>query len=372
MKGITLGGVIFLVLLGPVFGVVHASELSQNAFSTSGFEFKVDGQRLDGILDTPADQKATATIILVHGYGKTNVVEQNWFYDLRSQFASIGINTVVWDKPGCGRSEGVFDANQPVQSSAKEVVLAVEALQASGLAGTEKIGLWGISRAGWIAPLAMAADPSIAFWISVSGTDDKENFRYLLESNLPLEGRSKEQTLRLVNEWQARFNIAWQGGTFEESKKAGTNLDEDPFMKYLLGDSGRPDDEVAKRTFEDYQQKFRSKELLVDEEAELMVYVPEFKKLLSNIDRPVLAIFGEKDTIVDWRKTQTLYQETIGVNPKASLAVKTFVDANHNLQQSKTGALREFENVTDGVPIVQGYYEAMRGWLIELGFGKEL
>jgi hypothetical protein len=61
-----------------------------------------------------------------------------------------------------------------------------------------KIGLWGISRAGWIAPLAMAQHPGIGFWISVSGTDDKENFPYFIESNFRIEGRSEVQIRRVA------------------------------------------------------------------------------------------------------------------------------------------------------------------------------
>ncbi|MEM1272135.1 MAG: alpha/beta hydrolase, partial [Bacteroidota bacterium] len=92
---------------------------------------------------------------------------------------------------------------------------AVQALRATGLPGTAQIGLWGISRAGWIAPLAIQAEPSIAFWISVSGVDDKENARYLLESNLPIEGRSAEETARVVGAWQQGFNAVWKGGSYQ-------------------------------------------------------------------------------------------------------------------------------------------------------------
>ena len=44
----------------------------------------------------------------------------------------------------------------------------------------------------------MQADPSIAFWTSVSGTDDKQNARYLLESNFIIEGRTVEETAALL------------------------------------------------------------------------------------------------------------------------------------------------------------------------------
>ena len=72
-----------------------------------------------------------------------------------------------------------------------------------------------------------------------------------------------------------------------------------------------------------------------------MIYVANFQKILASVKVPVLAIFGEKDTSVNWRSTMALYSRTIGKNPHASLTIRTFPDGNHNIQQSRTGGLRE-------------------------------
>ena len=102
-----------------------------------------------------------------------------------------------------------------------------------------------------------------------------------------------------------------------------------------------------------------------------MVYVPNFEKVLMSIDRPVLALFGAKDTNVDWRKTKALYQSTIGANPEASLTIKVFPDADHNLKQSKTGGVREMRDQPRDTPYVEGYYETMLSWLVAHRFGRE-
>ena len=331
---------------------------------TTPFTFEVRGNTLAGVLDVPVNRPWHATIIIVHGYGKTNAVKQNWHYGMRAQFAEIGIRTLMWDKPGCGESEGEFDINQPVASSAEEILAAIQALRKQQPDGP--IGLWGISRAGWIAPLAMQEEPAIDFWISVSGTDDMENAKYLIESNLRIEGRSEAEVESLVAEWQARFNTVWQGGTYQEFLGAAPNLAQDPFMIYM-GWGGTASEEG----FLAEQQKYKDGTLVVNEEAELMVYVPEFRNVLGAINKPVLALFGEKDTNVDWRKTMALYQETIGANPDASLIIKTFPDGDHTLRQSKTGGIREMNEQTGPRPYVEGYYQTMRTWLVEQGFGTE-
>jgi pimeloyl-ACP methyl ester carboxylesterase len=295
--------------------------------------------------------------VIVHGYGETDVAGRTSYYDLRSRFTGLGIATLSWDKPGCGASEGTFDANQPVESSAREVLDAIRRVRESGLPGSQKIGLWGISRAGWIAPLAITQDPDIAFWISVSGTDDKENFPYLLESNLRIEGRSEAEIHRLLGELRRGFEITSRGGSFEDYRTATQNLRRDPFMLFVSG--GADENEAA---FRAQQAQFLSGAFQVDEATGLQIYVPQFAQLLTRVNVPVLALFGEKDRNVNWRNTVALYTRTIGENPNAGLTIRTFPDGNHNLQQAQTGGLREVIEMTERRPS-EGYFEAMEEWL---------
>lgn len=334
-------------------GWAHAA-----AMRTEPFEFVADGNTLRGVVDRPAEGAPRAVVLFVHGYGRTDVVGQGWYDDLRSRFTELGLATVVWDKPGCGTSEGTFDVNQPVASSAREVVAAVRQIREKTLPGVTTIGLWGISRAGWIAPLAMAQDGGIRFWISVSGTDDKENFPYFIESNLRLEGRSEKQIRLLMSEWRRGFELTASGGAFEAYLDATRTLRHDPFMTFLTGSR-----DPSRTEFLDQQRRFRTGEFTVDTETGLMVYVPRFEDLLGRLDVPVLALFGEKDRNVDWRKTRALYLETIGRNPRARLTVKTFPDANHNLHRSATGGYREMLEILRSPAMADGYYATMLEWL---------
>ena len=105
----------------------------------------------------------------------------------------------------------------------------------------------------------------------------------------------------------------------------------------------------------------------MDKETGLLVYVPGLDTILGNINCPVLALFGERDTQVDWRKTRDLYSKTIGTNPGASLTIRTFPDCNHNMLKCRTGGYRE---ELDTIQPCDGYYDAMLGWLKERKLGR--
>jgi pimeloyl-ACP methyl ester carboxylesterase len=347
------------ILFLATVGILAANCIfGQPTLKTDTFSFVSEGKRLNGIIDLPVGQEATSIILIIQGSGRSNVIAGNWFDDLRSHFVQLGIACCVWDKPGCGKSEGEFDINQSVQSSADEAIAAIKELKHRYIQGCNSIGLWGISRAGWICPLVIEKFPSIAFWISVSGTDDKENFPYLLESNFKIEGRSEPDIKLLVSEWQQGTEIFRKGGSPEEYLKATSHLQQDTFCKSFLGYSS-----FNREEFTQNQKKFIAENHEFDKTTGLMIYVPNFENILSKIQCPVLAIFGEKDANVDWRKTKNLYLRTIGKNNNSKLSIKSFPDCNHSIQKSKTGGLRENNENNSKYQPCDGYFDTMTAWL---------
>jgi len=327
---------------------------------TDTFTFSFEGKRYSGLVNTPTGKTPKAMVVIVTGSGKTNIVAGNGYSKLRSHLIKEGLACLVWDKAGCGKSEGVFNYDQTVQNSASEVIAAITEAKSKKIPGSEKVGLWGISRGGWICPLVIDEYP-VDFWISVSGPDDKENFGYLLESNFRIEGRSEAQTQLLVSEWKKGNEVFRNGGSFEEYQKATQNLRIDSFW---LAVSGSP---YTSEGYARNQKNFLAEKHLFDEETGLGIYVPEFDKVLNKIHCPVLAIFGEKDSQVDWKKTKALYEKTMGSKPSANLTIKVLPNCNHIMLSCKTGGYREDLSNSETCP---GYYDTMLSWLKEQGFGS--
>lgn len=330
------------------------------------FTFSYDGKTLHGLIETPTHTTSKAVVIIIPGYGRTDYVEGNRAKKLRDNLVATGITVCFWDKQGCGKSEGTFDAQQPVEDSAKEAVAAINALKAKSISGVDKIGLWGLSRAGWICPLLNELYP-VDFWISVSGTNDKENYGYLLRSNLILAGKPVAEAERLYQAWMLGHKIYNTGGTYEDYIVATQPLGADSICQALFG--SKPVIEIteeARQAYAKNQRNYTSKGSF-DKTIGLWSYIDDFDQILTKFNCPVLAIFGDGDSQVDWRLTKSLYEETIGENPNADLTTKVFEQCNHIIQQCETCAYQEDLSHLAWAPCA-GYYELMAAWLREKGF----
>lgn len=327
------------------------------------FEFQFEGKTLNGLIEFPIAQKPTSLIIIVPGSGRTDFVKGNRYNDLRNFFVSIGMTCCFWDKPGCGKSEGEFkQIEHPFKRNADIIIAAIDKLKNNNIAGSERIGLWGISLAGWYCPFVLKKDTSIVFWISVSCPDDNDQSVYQLKTNLLLQDIDEKEVQLLTDEYLKGETIFVSGGSYDEYLEATKNMRKNQYCVDIAG----------KTEYEDYnrfQKLFLSFGYKVDHKTGKVYFNPGFKEAVSSINCPVLAIFGEKDSQVNWRNTIQFYKETFGSKKGSDLTIKTFPNCNHGIQKCRTGA-RE-ENLSEfGFELCDGYYNVMRNWIEEHGFNK--
>lgn len=329
------------------------------------FSFRFQDRQYVGFLDMPSE-KAKAIILLIPGSGKTDFLGEGgfaqFFRQKRERFLQLGYAVCAWDKRGCGRSEGIYEEDPTIEEAAQEAIAAIKALQKRKVPGADHIGLWGISRGGWICPLIISQTPSVAFWISVSGTSQYDNYRYLLETNFRLEGYQAAEVSRLLEEWDFHMHAIQNESIGYDQYVARTkNLYEAPFYQQL--GQQRPDS----ASFRAIQQTLKEGEYLFDAQTGLRVLVPDFAKTLKQVKIPVLAILGEKDSQVDWRKTEQLYQQTIGLQSEANLQILRLSNCNHLMMQCETGAM--FENLQSfDYRLCEDYYPSMMTWLQQIKF----
>ena len=101
-----------------------------------------------------------------------------------------------------------------------------------------------------------------------------------------------------------------------------------------------------------------------DEETGTLIFLPGFDKIMNKISCPVLSVLGEKDSQIDWRRTKTFYEMTIGQNENASLRILTIPNCNHTMQKCRTGGM--FEDLEEfDWQVCDGFFESMASWIQE-------
>lgn len=124
------------------------------AFDIKNVTFESNGAKLVGKLILPPGRGKVPVVVLVHGSEHTSGIDTLF---LQRIFAVQDIGVFVYDKRGTGRSGGVY--TQDYQLLASDAVNALN--QAKQLAGARRgrIGYWGGSQGGWVAPLAANKAP---------------------------------------------------------------------------------------------------------------------------------------------------------------------------------------------------------------------
>jgi uncharacterized protein len=337
---------------------------NEDLLSTEEFYFTFDNIRYSAEIGRAKNSQPIATIVIIPGHGRTDFVGGGHYYELRQFFSQLGFATLVWDKKGCGKSEGTYEHHQSVENSALEAIAAIEAFKQVDNRASKEIGLWGISRGGWICPLIINGYPLIAFWISVSGTDQFDNFRYMVETNLRIEGRNGDYVKAVMKEWDHYVRVLRNGGeSYEQFVYSTEKLFNDPFY-ISLGEK-----RVSEAEFNASQEYYRNSGDKFNEETGLRILIADFEKVLNKVECPVLAVFGEMDSQVNWRKARALYQSTIGKNDRTKLEIKSLPDCNHNIMKCETGGLFENLGKYNG-EVCDGYYDSMKAWLTKHGFAK--
>ncbi|MEM9823383.1 MAG: alpha/beta hydrolase, partial [Bacteroidota bacterium] len=126
---------IIFLLLWNLIGTVSEGQITQR-----NLDFQFVGTTLSGVLNVPEQGTVKGIVLIVHGSGRTNALEQNWHADVRGAILRAGYATYMWDKMGCGKSGGTFDPHQLVESSAAEVIAAIRLLKEKEIPGSDRIG----------------------------------------------------------------------------------------------------------------------------------------------------------------------------------------------------------------------------------------
>lgn len=200
------------------------------------------------------------------------------------------------------------------------------------------IGLWGISQAGWVMPMALTMTEDIAFMIVVSGggEDGIEQFAYQVGQVVACAGESVETVEKAEKYWSQMAKAT----TYFMYKEAADILAAIPSVVQYTGFS----------ISEENQWKAWPRD--IDAFFDPM-------EVIKQTTTPVLAVFGELDKNVDPVQGAQAYQSALEQAGNQEYKVQIILGAGHILSLAQTGCLDEFVG-TDYVP---EYLEILEVWL---------
>lgn len=169
--------------------------------------FSNENIKLAGTLYKPGGKDPSPALVIVHPASAAERTDP--FYEhLKSELPQHGIAVLIFDRRGSGASDGNFETAN-FEDLAGDVISAVEYLQSRPDIDKNKIGLHGTSQGAWIAPIAAARKPDIAFIVAVSasGVSPADQMNYGVAFHLAQAGFEPTfvakaiQLRNLVNEY---------------------------------------------------------------------------------------------------------------------------------------------------------------------------
>jgi pimeloyl-ACP methyl ester carboxylesterase len=310
--------------------------------------FQSDHFKLVGDLQIPGTEGRHPAIIMVHGDGRIDRYDSGIYRPIMERFLRAGYAVFSWDKPGTGESTGEFeDGTWIITYRASILVDAVEFLKEHPAIDPERIGVWGISQGGIVAPMALTMSDDIAFMIVVSGPgmNSIDQTAYLIGQKLLCEGYSEEEA-QLAEQ---SFAGMCQATTYQEYRENHANLIQFPPALIFTGSDIRPEEE--------WEPWDRNVDAFFDPIA-----------VIEQTTIPVLAFFGEKDTQVDPFQGEQAYREALEKAGNQHYQVELIPGVDHNIVLSETGCLAERDSRPWALWLKYApeYLDLMEDWLVQL------
>lgn len=302
---------------------------------------------LAGTLFTPLVKGPHPALVVVHGSGPADRGASFpfvWF------LVRHGIALLVYDKRGVGLSSGDWKTSS-FEALADDAVAAVRFLKGRPEIDARRIGVFGVSQGGWIAPLAASRSNDVAFVISVSGpgvTPAEETVDFL-KNELQLAGLTARDIDEAVRLTSTAFEYVRSGEGWDAYLAARQKVMNEPWFPYLgLSDDRGDWHWELRRLTNDYDP------------------IPALKRTRC----PTLAFFGGLDTNVVAMKSIEKWSSALGESDSKDFTIVLLGQGNHLLMEAETGSMFEFPQLRNLIP---DYRRILLEWLSSrlLGLGSD-
>ena len=307
--------------------------------------------RIVGDLKIPGGREPHPVILFVHGDGPNSRNSGVTYPPIMARMLRNGYATFAWDKPGTGESTGQIDRNRVIEQRSEIVLDAIKVMKKRSDIDTTKIGMWGISQAGYVMPKVLSKSNDIAFMIAVScpGEAGVDQGAYLVSKLAVCNGLSQEDGKKVEEIFSAIERVQ----TYEEYVHYKKQLNSYPELNTIT-EFGWNTRIMPREEWHTHDPN--------------STYCWDPMDIIKNIGIPVLAFFGEKDMQADPIQGVEAYREAFKFSDNKKSRVELIPGADHNLIISKTGCIEEREKRSrkEWQNYAPEYFDILEEWLNNL------
>lgn len=293
---------------------------------------------LAGTLISPASRGRHPAVVLVHGSGPEN---RDYMVPWAHFLVRRGIALLGYDKRGVGESTGDWNT-ATFEDLAGDVAAACAFLKTRGDVDPAKIGVLGISQAGWVMPIAATRSRDIGFLVSISGagvspadtTIDETRSEMTANGAPPAAVENITSLMRLQYDY-ARTGSGWDAYAAKRAQMVA-RMGQAPAS--FPGTRDDPHWGVVKRLY-------------------LYDPGPTLRTLLT----PTLAIWGELDNNIVAEKNKAAWNAALASAGNRDYTLKVLPKADHAQWEARTGTNEEMQSLNGFVP---DYLPTVRDWIV--------
>jgi pimeloyl-ACP methyl ester carboxylesterase len=300
------------------------SASTDKPYRSTPIRFSNGGVELAGTVLSPRESGRHPAVVFIHGSG----AEGRWANGFLADYvARRGVVALIYDKRGVGESTGDWKMST-LEDLSRDAKAAVHLLAGRPDVDPQRVGLYGHSQGGFIAPIVAAANGEVRWIVDADGNVGPQYEQDLFRVESALAKRFDGQQLRDAMSLYREFVDVARGGLSRDQLHA----DEAKHRSAAWYDAlGLPDDEDW--IWEWYRG----------------VGNADNRRAWAAIDVPVLLVYGERDEVVPPRRSIDAITSLIAANHDTAITVRVLSGADHSLRVPPADALG-WPRYADGFP----------------------
>jgi pimeloyl-ACP methyl ester carboxylesterase len=293
---------------------------------------------LAGTILIPAGTGPHPALVCTHGAGAEGR-ERGSYHSNGYFFARLGFVTLIYDKRGVGGSTGDFQTAS-VEDLADDALAGLHLLQGRKDVRRGAVGITGVSQGGWIAPSAAVRSPDVAFVlvISPSGINPMDQSDFSVVNAMKKAGDPPEAISRAADLRRRMYALARTGS-------------------YDAAFAGDVEQAHGEPWFARSALPYPVLTSLPDGERRFLLFEPV--PVWEKVRVPVLALWGEDDSLVPAEKSKDLVARALAAAKNDDVTLKIFPHADHTLSVTRAAT-----DDWDFPRAAEGSRKAMADWLV--------